>query len=64
MDIRRRRHVLVNLAPFIGSSRRINESIPCNVLAIDGTFVEVVDGRSLRTAGSRYGLHPVGSTVK
>lgn len=41
MDIRRGEHVLVNLAPFIGSSRRINESIPCNVLAIDGTFVEV-----------------------
>ena len=41
MDIRQGEHVLVNLAPFIASSRRSNESIPCNVLAIDGNSVEV-----------------------
>ena len=32
---------LVNLAPFIGSLQHSNESIPCDVLAIDGTSVEV-----------------------
>jgi hypothetical protein len=41
MDIRQGEHVLVNLAPFIGSLRRSDESIPCNVLRIDGTLVEV-----------------------
>ncbi len=41
MDIQRGEHVLVNLAPFIGSSRRSNESIPCDVLTIEGTSIEV-----------------------
>lgn len=41
MDIQQGEHVLVNLAPFIGSLRHSNESIPCDVLAIDGTLVEV-----------------------
>jgi hypothetical protein len=41
MDIQRGERVLVNLAPFIGAARRSNESIPCNVLKIDGTLVEV-----------------------
>ena len=41
MDIRQGEHVLVNLAPFIGSARRSNESIPCNVRAIDDSWVEV-----------------------
>ena len=41
MDIQQGEHVLVNLASFIGSSRRSNESIACNVRAIDGTSVEV-----------------------
>jgi hypothetical protein len=41
MDIQRGERVLVNLAPFIGSSQRSNESIACNVRAIDGTSVEV-----------------------
>ena len=41
MDIRQGEHVLVNLAPFIGSSRRSSESIACNVRAIDDTRVEV-----------------------
>ena len=41
MDIQQGEHVLVNLAPFIGSSRRSNESIPCDVLTIEGTSIEV-----------------------
>ena len=41
MGIQQGEHVLVNLAPFIGSSRHSKESIPCDVLAIDGTSVEV-----------------------
>ena len=41
MDIQQGEHVLVNLAPFIGSLQHSNESIPCDVLAIDGTSVEV-----------------------
>jgi len=41
MDIQLGEHVLVNLAPFIGSSRRSNESIPCDVLTIEGTSVKV-----------------------
>jgi hypothetical protein len=34
-------HVLVNVAPFVGSVRRSKESIPCRVLAIDGPHVQV-----------------------
>jgi hypothetical protein len=41
MDIQQGEHVLVNLAPFIGSLRHSNRSIPCSVLAIDGAVVEV-----------------------
>ena len=41
MGIQQGEHVLVNLAPFIGSSRPSKHSIPCSVLAIDGTMVEV-----------------------
>lgn len=41
MDIRQGEHILVNLAPFIGSSRPSSQSIPCDVLAIDESRVEV-----------------------
>ena len=41
MNLQRGEHVLVNLAPFIGSSRRNSESILGDVLKIDGAFVEV-----------------------
>ena len=33
--------VLVNLAPFIGSSHRSKVHIPCRVLAAGATYVEV-----------------------
>lgn len=41
MDIGKGDRVLVNLAPFIGSVRRCNESVPCRVLAVDADHVEV-----------------------
>jgi hypothetical protein len=41
VDIQEGDWVLVNLAPFIGTSRRSHESIPCRVLAADATHVEV-----------------------
>ena len=41
MGIQQGEHVLVNLAPFIGSSGHSKQSIPCSVLAIYGTMVEV-----------------------
>lgn len=41
MNIHEGDRVLVNLAPFIGSGRRCNECIPCRVLAVDATHVEV-----------------------
>ncbi|MGA2617672.1 MAG: hypothetical protein ABSF26_08690 [Thermoguttaceae bacterium] len=33
--------VLVNVAPFIGSLRRNKDSVPCRVIAIHGSHVEV-----------------------
>ena len=41
MDIHKGDHVLVNVAPFIGSLRRSTESVTCEVLAILGDEVEV-----------------------
>ena len=41
MDIKRGDCVLVNLAPFIGTSQRNKESIPCRVLAVDTNHVEI-----------------------
>jgi hypothetical protein len=41
MDIEKGDHVLVNVAPFIGSIMRGNESIPCEVLEVDGLQVHV-----------------------
>ena len=41
MDIREGDHVLVNVAPFIGSLRRNKQSVICEVLAVDGDEVEI-----------------------
>jgi hypothetical protein len=41
MDVQEGDWVLVNLAPFIGSSRRSRVRIPCRVLAVATTHVEV-----------------------
>jgi hypothetical protein len=41
MDIQKGDRVLVNVAPFIGSLMRGNESIPCQVLDVDGLQVHV-----------------------
>jgi hypothetical protein len=39
MDIQKGDRVLVNIAPFIGSMMRGGESIPCEVLGVDGIQV-------------------------
>jgi hypothetical protein len=41
MDIQKGDHVLVNVAPFIGSLRRNKQSVICEVLVIDGDEVEI-----------------------
>lgn len=41
MDIKKGDRVLVNVAPFIGSIMRSDESIPCEVLDVDGIQVLV-----------------------
>ena len=41
MDIQKGDHVMVNVAPFIGSIMRYDESIPCEVLDVDGIQVQV-----------------------
>jgi hypothetical protein len=41
MEIQKGDRVLVNVAPFIGSVMRGNESIPCEVLDVDGIQVHV-----------------------
>jgi hypothetical protein len=41
MDIQKGDRVLVNVAPFIGSIMRAVESIPCEVLEVDGIQVHV-----------------------
>ena len=41
MDIQEGDHVLVNVAPFIGSLRRNKQSVACEVLAVDGDEVEI-----------------------
>jgi hypothetical protein len=41
MDLRKGDHVLVNAAPFIGSRRRNLESIPCRILSVHQSHVEV-----------------------
>ncbi len=41
MEIQKGDRVLVNVAPFIGSIMRSNESIPCKVVDVDGIQVHV-----------------------
>jgi hypothetical protein len=41
MDVQKGDRVLVNVAPFIGSAMRCDESIPCEVLAVDGMKAHV-----------------------
>ena len=41
MEIQKGDRVLVNVAPFIGSVMRGSESIPCEVLEVDGLQVHV-----------------------
>lgn len=41
MNICKGDHVLVNLAPFIGSRHRSKQSVPCEVVAIHDSEVEV-----------------------
>ena len=41
MDIQKGDRVLVNVAPFIGSMMRGHESIPCEVLDVDGLQVHI-----------------------
>ncbi len=41
MQVRKGDRVLVNVAPFIGSIMRGNESIPCEVIDVNGLQVQV-----------------------
>jgi hypothetical protein len=41
MDIEKGDQLLVNVAPFIGSIMRCNESITCEVLEVDGLQLHV-----------------------
>jgi len=41
MDIREGDHLLVNVAPFIGSLRRNSQTVICEVLAVHGDEVEI-----------------------
>jgi hypothetical protein len=41
MDIQKGDHVSVNVAPFIGSVMPCDESIPCEVLEVEGIQVHV-----------------------
>jgi hypothetical protein len=48
MEVRKGDWVLVNLAPFIGSSQRSRVGVPCRVLAVTATHVEVVTEQPFR----------------
>ena len=41
MDIQKGDRVVVNVAPFIGSAMRGHDSIPCEVLDVDGIQIHV-----------------------
>ena len=41
MDVRKGDRVLVNVAPFIGSAMHCDDSIPCEVLAVEAAQVHV-----------------------
>jgi hypothetical protein len=42
MNIQKGNRVLVNVAPFIGSWQRSKDSIPCRVLSVKESSIEVV----------------------
>lgn len=48
MQVQKGDRVRVNLAPFIGSVKRNKEAIPCLVVAIDGSHVEIRTGHPYR----------------
>jgi hypothetical protein len=41
MKVQQGDRVMVNVAPFIGSVMRSKESVPCEVLGVDGIHVHV-----------------------
>ncbi|NLX55856.1 MAG: hypothetical protein GXY58_12135 [Planctomycetaceae bacterium] len=41
MNVQKGDRVLVNVAPFIASARRQRDSVPCEILEVDGTRVRV-----------------------
>jgi hypothetical protein len=41
MDIQKGNRVLVNVAPFIGSWHRNKDSIPCRVLSVKESSIEI-----------------------
>jgi hypothetical protein len=41
MNVRKGDRVLVNVAPFIASARRHRDSVPCEVLEVEGARVRV-----------------------
>jgi hypothetical protein len=41
IQVKKGDHVLVNIAPFIGSMKRSDDSIPCEILDVDGPEVQV-----------------------
>jgi hypothetical protein len=49
MDIQQGNHVLVNVAAFTGAKMRHRESVPCVVLAVDGSKVHVRTQEPYRT---------------
>jgi hypothetical protein len=53
MEIQTGDWVLVNLAPFIGSSQRSHVGIPCRVLAVSATHVEVATEHPFREVALR-----------
>ena len=53
MNIQEGDQVLVNLAPFIGLTRRSKKSIPCRVVVIDGPHIEIRVGPPYRELSLR-----------
>jgi len=48
MEVRVGDRVLVNVAPFIASVRRCQDSVPCKVVEVAGTQVRIVTKCPLR----------------
>ena len=57
-------HVLVNVAPFIGSVRRNKESVPCRVLAIHESHVDVQTEAPYREFSLRVARRWVEGTIE